>query len=503
MNKYLPAVLINLFLLSCIASAQIYSSTADAVKDITYDSYTGDDQLFVFYQTEGVYSPGSLSADGPGTGDYDFLWNKYDPETDGFTIPILTETGVQSSTISGLDDGGYRMSITDGSGFDTTFLAWVMLDNLRVWNKKDPEGNIPSVQSNCSEINTLTLIGNVEIDSLYYFDPITHDTLWYENDFNIEWSSDDPDLFIPNRTNKYAMQFNTTESPPVEDTWFILTATDSLGMTETDSVFFVSPFTKAEFTVEYYDKVTMEWDNDLNTEWSKDKGSLDAPLSVRFINKSVNGFEYVWILLDTVPDEELGVVTKEVEFTSDYNYQPEFTYYTADRYYYPYLISFGKVINPEDQPCRDTFMLEDGIQVVASELLIPNVFTPNGDEINDVFLFKHQSLKQCRITIADRTGRVVYRMDIDNIYEWEGWRGTILNTDIDAPVGQYYYVVEGTGYDNKEFKDPNYLERLKNQRESNGSGIGGNTDPAAGNDDNEPVQNLYTGWIYLFRKKGQ
>ena len=43
---------------------------------------------------------------------------------------------------------------------------------------------------------------------------------------------------------------NYSENPPFIDTWYILTATDSLGMTEIDSVFYDTKFTKAEFTVD-------------------------------------------------------------------------------------------------------------------------------------------------------------------------------------------------------------------------------------------------------------
>ncbi|MCA1747211.1 MAG: hypothetical protein LC655_05910, partial [Bacteroidales bacterium] len=85
-----------------------------------------------------------------------------------------------------------------------------------------------------------------------------------------------------------------------------------------------------------------------------------------------------------------------------------------------------------------------------------------------------------------------------NIYEWEGWRGTVLNTDRQAPEGQYYYVVEGLGYDNVEYSDPNYFEQRKINRQGGGdAGTGG-----AGNGDEIQQQNLYVGWLYLFRQKG-
>lgn len=483
-TSWLVAVLA--FLPGGEAGGQITAPQADAAVPVSYPDYTGPGQLFVFYQDHEGYRPGALTAVGPTAGSFDFVWTQYDPDFNGFTIPVKTESAVAQSSISSLDDGGYRVQISNGTDIDTAFIAWVMLDDLKVRINKTADGEIPKSQSSCAEENILTLIGAVEVDSFFYYDPVSHDRLQYVNDFNIEWSSDDPQLFIPNSTNKDAMAFNTTYLPPVLDTWFILTATDSLGMTETDSALFDSPFTRAEFSVEYFDKKTGEWDPDLKSGWSKDNGSLDAPLTVRFINESLNGVKFTWVLLDSSGNP--ADVVKEA--TTDSIYKPEFTYETADKFYYPYLIS-----ESAEGPCPDTFRLETGIEVVASQLVIPNVFTPNGDEINDVFMFKHQSLKSCRVTISDRTGRVVYRQKIDDIYEWEGWRGTILNSDRPAPEGQYYYVIEGMGYDNKEYRDPNYLEQRKLDRQQ-----GGNTDPANG--DETATLNLYTGWLYLFRQKG-
>jgi hypothetical protein len=351
----------------------------------------------VFYQVHGNTIPGSLRAEGPAAGNFDFVWTKYDPDADGFTIPVSSEVNVITSNISDLDEGGYRVQVTNGADVDTSFIAWIMLNNLRAITAKNDEGKLESFRSGCSDGNFIIIAGSVELDTFYYYDPTSHEEVQYQNDFDILWTSDNPDLTVYNPTDKTKMGANFSDEPPYKDTYYILTATDSLGMTDVDSVLYDTKHTKAEFTVEYWDKVTNEWDAGLNTEWSKDKGSLDAPLTVRFSNKSLNGFEFTWVLLDTT-NEVTGLSTFESEVTQDSAYQPEFTYETAGKFYYPYLVS------ESDAGCVDTFSLEDGVEVVPAELLIPNVFTPNDDGNNDVFLFKHQSLKECRITISDRFG---------------------------------------------------------------------------------------------------
>jgi gliding motility-associated-like protein len=490
---YRPAIMLLLIIAMAASTAvgQITSPQADAVRTLSYTTDTLESNLFVFYQSDGNYHPGSLTATGPADGSFDFVWTKYDPVDDGFTIPVAAESSVTSSTINDLNDGGYRVQVSNGVDVDTSFIAWVMLNDLVVYTEKTANGELESFRSGCSDGNYIIVAGGVDLDTFYYYDPVSHERILYPNDFDILWTSDNPDLTIYNPTDKSKMGANYSQYPPYKDTYYILTATDSLGMTEVDSVLYVTKHTKAEFTVEYLDKVTLDWEEELGTGFDKEKGSMDAPLSVRFFNESLNGFEFTWVYLDTT-NEDTGLSNKESDFSTDEDFEPEFTYLTANRYYYPYLVSVS------DAGCIDTFSLEDGIRVVPSQLIIPNVFTPNGDEINDVFKFQHQSLKECRVTISDRWGRVVYRKKIDNIYEWEGWRGTVLNTNRQAPEGQYYFVVEGLGYDNVEYSDPNYFEQLKINRQ-------GGDDPASGSSSNgEDTQqsSLYTGWLYLFRQKG-
>ena len=170
-----------------------------------------------------------------------------------------------------------------------------------------------------------------------------------------------------------------------------------------------------------------------------------------------------------------------------------FTYINADKYYYPYMVSTS------DEQCTDTFRIPGGIYVVPSQLHIPNVFSPNGDGTNDYFVFKHQSLKTCRVTIVDRTGKVVYKRKIDDIYSWDGWDGNMHDSNRKAPEGQYYFVVEALGYDGQDFSDPNIIEQWKLNRGNKGTGGStGGTTPAG----TEVSGRLYTGWLYLYRGNG-
>lgn len=71
----------------------------------------------------------------------------------------------------------------------------------------------------------------------------------------------------------------------------------------------------------------------------------------------------------------------------------------------------------------------------------PNIFTPNGDGINDAFRpVDFQDLGQISIRIYNRWGREVYRsIDADDFYN-KGWDGRDQNTGNEVTNGVYYYI---------------------------------------------------------------
>ena len=80
------------------------------------------------------------------------------------------------------------------------------------------------------------------------------------------------------------------------------------------------------------------------------------------------------------------------------------------------------------------------INVVSeASIKIPNVFTPNGDNVNDVFTIISSGLKSLHCTIFDRWGL--------KLYEWDGisggWDGH-TRSGIKTSSGTYFYVVEYT-----------------------------------------------------------
>ena len=462
------------------AMAQVSSSTADHVDTLGYlPGNTDRDPLFVFYQTDKVHIPGTLTARYPGPGSFNFEWRKYNPGAGAFDPVFSSDVGSTSSSVSNLEEGGYRVRVWNGSGTDTTMMSWIMLDNLWDAIEKTHDGLLPGYRYTCDYVS---LAGYVFPDTLVYYDLVSNTAISRELNYRFKWTSDNPDLDIPNDTT--VLRPNTTYKPPYKDTYYYLTGTDEFEMSDVDTMFYESIQTKAEFTVEYLDKVTGEYDPDLDGSWSADKGSLDSRLSVRFLNQSLNGATYIWVYLDT-----LGGV-KESEITYELNAVTEFMYIQADEYYDPFMVSIS------EEECSDTFRLEEEIHVVRSQLAIPNVFSPNEDGVNDYFVFKHQSLEKCKVSIMNRNGVVVYKRKIEDIYSWEGWDGNMHSSNREAPEGQYYYVVEAIGYDGVEYQDPSIIDKWKGNAGSNpGTSPPGGSDPEAG------AQTTYIGWLYLYRNK--
>ncbi len=81
--------------------------------------------------------------------------------------------------------------------------------------------------------------------------------------------------------------------------------------------------------------------------------------------------------------------------------------------------------------CESTARSEVKIRADKCELLIPNIFTPNGDGLNDVWEFQNANGKRFNVVIFNRWGAV-----IANWKDNQPWDGGNLES------GTYYYVVE-------------------------------------------------------------
>jgi gliding motility-associated-like protein len=97
--------------------------------------------------------------------------------------------------------------------------------------------------------------------------------------------------------------------------------------------------------------------------------------------------------------------------------------------------------------CSDTVQKVIFVDI-PSKMVVPNVFTPNGDNSNDVFFIKAANLSEISAVIYDRWGNKVYELTTSkgNI----AWDGKNL-TGKEAPDGTYFYIITAKGTDGQTY----------------------------------------------------
>jgi gliding motility-associated-like protein len=86
------------------------------------------------------------------------------------------------------------------------------------------------------------------------------------------------------------------------------------------------------------------------------------------------------------------------------------------------------------------------VKEISSWILVPNVFTPNGDGSNDLFLISSQGIETCNIKLYDRWGVLLAELFAPH----EGWDGRTMGGQ-SATDGTYYYILSAKGMDGKQF----------------------------------------------------
>jgi gliding motility-associated-like protein len=95
----------------------------------------------------------------------------------------------------------------------------------------------------------------------------------------------------------------------------------------------------------------------------------------------------------------------------------------------------------------------DKIKVDQSKLDIPNVFTPDGDGLNDYFIVESTSLKYISVEVFSRSGVKVYNFygEGEKLRQWQGWDGNVNNSSFKAAPGVYFYVIHAYGWDDIDY----------------------------------------------------
>ncbi|WP_341903168.1 gliding motility-associated C-terminal domain-containing protein [Fluviicola taffensis] len=86
----------------------------------------------------------------------------------------------------------------------------------------------------------------------------------------------------------------------------------------------------------------------------------------------------------------------------------------------------------------------DDVLLVEYDLseLVPNIFSPNNDGINDLFLFDNTILKAEELLILNRWGNVVF--ESRDIFKWDG---TDMKNQLKCSEGVYYFKIKTSNQD--------------------------------------------------------
>ena len=169
-----------------------------------------------------------------------------------------------------------------------------------------------------------------------------------------------------------------------------------------------------------------------------------APLTVNFVNNSfsannsTSSITTVWSF-----GNGTSTITPSASITAFTTYSTAGTY-TVMAYV-------------TKNPCQDTVYKVINVSL-PSKLVIPNVFTPNGDNVNDFFFLKATSLTDISVVIFNRWGQKVYELttSVGNI-SWDGKD----QYGKEVAEGVYYYVIKAKGKDGASYDESGNVTLLR------------------------------------------
>ena len=151
----------------------------------------------------------------------------------------------------------------------------------------------------------------------------------------------------------------------------------------------------------------------------------DIPLDIIFINQSTGATNYSWSFGDG---------------NGSTLFNPTNTYTNIG--------SYTAVLSAMAKGCP--FISTYSVTIIAeipTTLVIPNVFTPNGDGVNDQFFILNTGLNTLNCDIFNRWGELLYTISAPN----QSWDGKTPHGD-NAPDGTYMFILQAKGSNNKAYK---------------------------------------------------
>ncbi len=168
-------------------------------------------------------------------------------------------------------------------------------------------------------------------------------------------------------------------------------------------------------------------------------GALPVNSTVSFADISTNGGISVWNFGDAASGSNTSTLTSDSHV------------YSTEGIYCIVLISSNTA------GCADTTSTCITIADEAT-LVIPTIFTPNGDLINDIFYFATSSVKELNCSVYDRWGLQIAEWTATNDSK-AGWDGRTTSGTI-ASDGVYYFIMNAKTLNNKLIEKKGFIQLL-------------------------------------------
>ena len=171
--------------------------------------------------------------------------------------------------------------------------------------------------------------------------------------------------------------------------------------------------------------------------FTPDTTNGEAPLTVTFNNTSTGANSYAWSFGD-------GNTSGDPSPTNIYTQQGS---------YVVQMVAYNAI------GCTDTVRYSFIVVEELASLFVPNVFTPNGDGLNDTFSFIEVGISSINVTILNRWGNEVYTWNKTK----SGWDGRSKD-GTDLPEGVYLYIIKAQGIDDKPYNYQGTVQLIRNKK---------------------------------------
>ena len=434
-------LLIVLLVSAIISNAQISAPLAISQKEI----YTNE-SVYIFCAKDGGSTVGSLTAQSYTGENSSFSWEIYDTLSNVF-VPFEGDISIEDSlhsVISDLGNGLYRVTIHSG-GTVKEFQSHVINNWIKV-----TKAEIPDSSSNCVGFKILAAYTYAPL-SYYDLQTKTWEKIKRKNSgaFTLEWY-EGTDLVS---NNLVSTELSPLIYPPIASKSpikYTLLIKDEYNCDVQGSVDYYSKVPKSNFTADPMDG--------------------EAVLKVTFTNKSINYDSILWYFYkdDAIIKQEVAVNKGKAVDSIDFVLTQDAPVYEYEKCG-KYKVKLVTVHINTTGNCYDTLYMQSGtyINVDTSLVEVPNVFTPNGDGMNDNFVVKSKSLKSLSIHIYNRWGGLVHSWSYSDIrsrdytYEHSVWDGKIGNRM--ASPGVYFYIIRAVGRDDKTINKEGFLHLFRNK----------------------------------------